>query len=269
MNQELVSIIVPCFNQAEYLNTTLESVINQIFPNWECIIVSDGSHDNTEEVANQWCKKDQRFQYISQENGGLSSARNKGISVAKGTFILPLDADDKISANYIDLAIQEFSKNDMLKVVYCNAEFFGEKSGKWHLKPYSFEALLRYNMIFCSAIFRKEDWQKTGGYDQNMKYGLEDWEFWIHVLKSGGEVKKLDILGFFYRVKTKSMIKSMTDEQVSYSENYVLNKHKDAYDKAYDSLLNENKQMKSQLRSRKFSINLLAKRFFGFKIFKN
>ena len=90
----LVSIIVPCYNQAHFLNESLDSVINQSYPNWECIIVNDGSPDNTEEIAKKWCKNDKRFQYLEKENGGLSSARNAGIKISKGEFILPLDADD-------------------------------------------------------------------------------------------------------------------------------------------------------------------------------
>lgn len=92
----LVSVIIPCYKQAQYLDEALQSVFNQTYANWECIIVNDGSPDNTAEVANWWLEKDRRFRYLIQENAGLSSARNSGIDYATGEFILPLDADDKI-----------------------------------------------------------------------------------------------------------------------------------------------------------------------------
>jgi glycosyltransferase involved in cell wall biosynthesis len=80
----MVSVIVPCYNQARYLSEALQSVILQSYSNWECIIVNDGSTDNTENVALKFQEDDERFRYIKKENGGLSSARNHGLSVING-----------------------------------------------------------------------------------------------------------------------------------------------------------------------------------------
>ena len=76
------------------MDEALESVLEQSYLNWECIIVNDGSTDNTDIVASNWLQKDQRFRYIYQKNAGLSCARNTGIKNANGEFILPLDADE-------------------------------------------------------------------------------------------------------------------------------------------------------------------------------
>jgi glycosyltransferase involved in cell wall biosynthesis len=86
----LVSVIVPCFNQAQYLGEALQSVLAQTYTNWECIIVDDGSPDNTERVASKFVKLDNRIKYHKKQNGGLADARNYGINKAKGEFILPL-----------------------------------------------------------------------------------------------------------------------------------------------------------------------------------
>lgn len=110
MTPPLISIIVPCYNQAEYLDECLQSVLDQTYYNWECIIVNDGSSDNTEIVAQQWLNKDGRFKYSAKENAGLSLARNTGIANTNGEFILPLDADDKIGKDYCTKAIEVFSK---------------------------------------------------------------------------------------------------------------------------------------------------------------
>ena len=88
-----VSIIVPCFKQAMYLPETLDSVLLQTYSNWECIIVNDGSPDNTDEVVERYVNQDTRFKYVKQQNRGLSTARNIGIERSRGEYILPLDAD--------------------------------------------------------------------------------------------------------------------------------------------------------------------------------
>jgi glycosyltransferase involved in cell wall biosynthesis len=263
-----VSIIVPCYNQAQYLDEALQSVLDQTYIHWECIIVNDGSPDSTEEVAKQWAGKDSRFVYLKKENGGLSSARNFGIAYAKGEFILPLDADDKISNDYVALALNAFQQDTSLKVVYCKAERFGDEDGLWQLQPFSLIDLARYNMIFCSAIYRKRDWQLVNGYDINMIYGLEDWEFWIAILKKGGAVKCLDIVGFYYRIRSGSMTRIINLEERNFLENYVAKKHIEFFMYNYDVLNKNKKDIDCQLKSEKFVINLFTKMFLGFKFLK-
>lgn len=102
----LVSIVVPCYNQARFLDEALNSVLCQSYAHWECIIVNDGSPDNTREVVEEWLKRDSRFIYIEKENGGLSSARNRGLEIAKGNYIQFLDADDLLCCNKLQKQIQ-------------------------------------------------------------------------------------------------------------------------------------------------------------------
>jgi len=226
---QLVSIIVPCFNQAHYLDECLESVINQTYTNWECIIVNDGSPDQTAEVAKQWVEKDSRFIYLKKENGGLSSARNAGISLAQGVYILPLDADDKISYDYLELGIREFNKNLSLKVVYCQAEKFGTDNIQFSLKEFSLKKLAFNNMIFCSAFFKKKDWKEAGGYDETMIHGFEDWDFWITLLKNDGEVKRIEKTCFYYRSTPNSMSSLLNETTKISIYRYLSLKHADFY----------------------------------------
>lgn len=269
-----ISIIVPCYNQAQYLDECLQSVLDQTFPDWECIIVNDGSNDNTEQVSKNWVNKDSRFKYYHQENAGLSATRNKGIQNAIGEFILPLDADDKISKEYCKLAMIEFEKGKDLKVVYCQAEKFGEEIGEWILESFSINRLAIINLIFCSAIFRKKDWQKVGGYDIKMIYGLEDWEFWIAILKNGGEVKRLTDVGFYYRIKQVSMVTSLNDEKRKFSFEYLSVKHADFFVQQLGSFYSLNNSLKKanalsykNVKSPKVVIDLFCKTFLGFTIF--
>lgn len=207
----LVSVVVPCYNQAQYLPETLNSVLQQEYENWECLIINDGSPDNTEEVAQEWCKKDSRFKYHKKENQGLAHTRNYGINLAEGVYILPLDSDDYIGSQYLSEAIKAFKKDPETKLVYCNRTLFGTKNQKLILKPYSFEDMLTENRIPPSGIFKKSDFLKTNGYNTKMStQGLEDWDFWLSLLDSKSKVVKLEGYHFFYRVKEVSMLTEIT-----------------------------------------------------------
>lgn len=229
MQNPLISIIIPCYNQGKFLNEALDSVINQDCQNWECIVVNDGSIDNTEQVALIYCDKDSRIKYIKKKNGGLSSARNTGIKLSKGKYILPLDSDDKIDIEYCKLAVRELERNDRLKIVYCRANFFGAKSGEWVLPDFSIEKILGQNIIFCSAFFRRTDYNLTNGYNENMKYGLEDWDFWLSILELGGQVLKIDKILFYYRIRIDSMARSIDKEKSKFLRRQLWINHRSLF----------------------------------------
>ena len=208
-----VSVIVPCYNQSQYLSQALESVQTQTYPNWECVIVDDGSPDDTAVIAAGFCSKDSRFKYLKRENGGLSSARNAGIKEASGSLLLPLDADDCIHKDYLRLAAEAFTKNNTLSLVYCKADFFGERTGEWILGVYNYEKLLTHNYIFCSAVFKREDFIKAKGYNENLKNGWEDWDLWLRMLNPMSQVLQLPETLFFYRIKEQSMVQHLINGQ--------------------------------------------------------
>ncbi len=228
MNFPLVSIIMPSYNQAIFLEEAVESVLKNSYPNWELIIVNDGSTDKTSQVGMELALKyPEQITFIDQENQGPAVARNHGIEKSAGKYILPLDGDDKISPEYIKEAVKTLESNPEVKVVYCEAEKFGAESGKWKLKPFSLPALAKDNMIFVSAIYRKSDWERIGGYDEKMSLGWEDWEFWINMLKSGGKVVKLPLTGFYYRIRKNSRRKSVNNETKQKTIDLINQKHKD------------------------------------------
>lgn len=231
----LISIVVPCYNQAQYLDECLQSVLDQTYKEWECIIVNDGSSDNTEEVAKKWTQKDPRFKYIKKDNGGLSSARNAGIEKAQGEWILPLDSDDKIGSQYLELAKKEFGNG--YSIIYCEAEFFGINLQKWNLPSYNYEALLTGNQIFCSAFYQKNLWTASSGYDERLRQGREDWDFWLTILTPESKVKKLKYIGFFYRRKQASMDVFLNDnKELKHDiDAYIYCKHQAKYQQAFGS----------------------------------
>lgn len=243
----MVSVIVPCYNYAHYLGEALDSVLAQMYSDWECIIVNDGSPDNTEEVALKYCNKDRRFKYLYKENGGHSSARNFGIRNSSGQYILPLDADDIISDCYIDKAVEILEKDNNVKVVAGQIQFFGTEDEKQILPSYDFRSLLLMSFISVSCVYRREDYDRTNGYDETM-LGFEDWDFWINVLKDGGEVIELPQICLYYRKKEKSVFKDVLKDKKRIFKDLLklYNNHAESYEKYFSSpieLIQQNEKM--------------------------
>jgi len=115
-----VSVIVPCYNQGRYLSDALNSLLAQTYRNWECIIVNDGSTDNTRQVALDYVSRDPRFRYLEQRNRGLANARNRGLREMRGTHVQFLDADDAIAPEKLQLQLEATASVAGLCVVYCD-----------------------------------------------------------------------------------------------------------------------------------------------------
>lgn len=231
---DLVSIIVPCYKQAAYLSETLDSVLAQTYPYWECVIINDGSPDNTEEIAVLYTNRDHRFVYYYKNNSGLAEARNYGIKKSHGKYILPLDSDDKIDPTYLEKAVQCYRDNPLLKLVYTKVMHFGVIEGECDLPAYDYNKLLHMNHIVCTCMYKREDYDKTIGYNPNMIYGLEDWDFLISLLEPNDLVIQIDEPLFFYRQKECSMITQLKPKQ-NEMRLRIIHNHLDVYQ---DLLLN-------------------------------
>lgn len=233
MESPLVSIITPCYNQAQYLSEALDSVLRQTFANWECIIVNDGSKDNTEEVALAYCKKDSRFHYFRKENSGVCDTRNFAVERSAGKYLLPLDADDKIGERYLEEAVQTFEADEQVEVVFGEGVFFGEFQGKIELKPFNYETLLLENVFYNSVMFRRSRFENVGGYNINMRSGWEDWELMISLLNGQSKVVKLPDLCYYYRILSGSRERAITAKQRETLFLQIYENHKEVYDKYF------------------------------------
>lgn len=231
-----ISVVIPCYNQGEFLEESINSVLNQTFQDFEIIVVNDGSTEKkTIEILKKLNKPKTRI--IHTTNQKLASARNNGIKEAKGQYILPLDADDKIGPKYLELANEILDNNPSIGIVYCEAKFFGFKDEKWDLPSYEFPDILIFNCIFCSALFRKSDWEKVGGYNPNMIYGYEDWDFWLSLITLGVEVHRIDKILFYYRKhKHNSMLSEMVNHKFVLMKQQILENHKKLYAEHADFL---------------------------------
>lgn len=195
--KSLVSVIVPLYNASAYIVEALESVLASTYRPLEVVVMNDGSTDDSLSVAQAFAKEHKEVCVLSQANAGVSAARNHAIREAKGEYILPVDADDKISSTFIAHAVEAMQEG--VRVVGCRAEFFGARTGEWKLPPFSHALLARKNMIPISSLFRKADWQQAGGFCEEEIY-REDWSFWISLMELGGTYVKLDEIGLYYRV---------------------------------------------------------------------
>lgn len=234
-----VSIIVPCYKQAHFLKDSLQSVLDQTYPHWECIIVNDGSPDNTQNIAEHWCTMDNRFKYLKKENGGLSSARNAGITISEGQYILPLDADDVLHHDYLKKTLIVLETNNNLGVVSCYSRFFlNNISNIVHeLKPLgtNYNDLMFQNKLIATSLYRRKCWEEVNGYDESMKKGFEDWEFWLNVTKRGWDFQFVEEFLFYYRKAKKSMLTDTINQYSEENMEYIFRKHKELYTTHFDN----------------------------------
>ena len=199
----LVSVIVPIYNAAPYLQETLDSILASTYRPIEVVMVDDGSKDNSLSIAKSYCEQYAECKVIEQANRGVSAARNSAIRAAKGTYILPVDADDKIADTFIQKAVDIIEENNNVRVVGCRCWMFGAVDKEWELPQFSHALLARKNMIPATALYRKSDWQRCGGYCEQEIY-REDWDFWLSMMELGGTFYKIDEVLFYYRISTDS-----------------------------------------------------------------
>lgn len=223
-----VSVIIPCFNQGQFVDEAVDSVLAQTYKDFEIIIVNDGSTDDeTNHILAHYARNQTRV--ITTSNQGLSSARNNGIREAKGEYILPLDADDRIGPTYLEQAVRLLDANPELGIVYCKGQYFGDRNSEWLLPDYSLEEMLLNNVIFCTAFFRKMDWEEVGGFDPAMIYGWEDYDFWLSLIERGRQVRRVPDILFYYRIRSDSMLRSREKKQKVASLVRIFHKHNALY----------------------------------------
>ncbi len=182
IDRPLVSVIIPCYNYGHYLTEAIDSVLQQTFQNLEIIVVDDGSTDpKTKEVLDGINKA--KTKIIRQPNQGVAIARNSGIQQAKGKYICCLDADDMLKATYLEKCLIKL-ETENLDICYTWIQEFDESDQIWETAAFDLATLLQENRVEVSAVFRRDTWEKVGGYDPDM--GYEDWDLWIGMAKIGG-----------------------------------------------------------------------------------
>ena len=208
---ELISIIIPAYNQADYIGEAVQSVINQTYPAWECIIVNDGSTDHTAEEI----KKIQHPQliYVYQENRGLSAARNTGIRNTKGKYLSFLDSDDCFTPDKLSVLMHSIDNNPELALVAGTASLI-DQNGKAINRPFSkvlpqdLRDLLLGNPLHVGSVLLKRSWQeKIGFFDESLR-SYEDWDYWLRLAIAGAKMESVDTPVSYYRFHTAQMTRN-------------------------------------------------------------
>ncbi|MFT5251372.1 MAG: glycosyltransferase involved in cell wall biosynthesis [Flavobacteriales bacterium] len=212
-----VSVIVPCYNQALYLDETLQSVLEQTHTNWECIIIDDGSTDDSKAIALRWCSIDNRFSYFYQPNGGLSKARNAGLRIAKGEYIQFLDGDDLLVASKFENQLIDLQDSQVSISNYFSF-LDGDKNSEAphrYLTPFVSDTNFKTEIILdweyrisipCHAVL----FQRKLAIDHHIFFNEslpnhEDWVFWVQIFYKANTIKTIGKVLALYRIRINSM----------------------------------------------------------------
>jgi glycosyltransferase involved in cell wall biosynthesis len=189
------SIIIPCYNQAEWLKICVQSLQNQTFENWEAIIVNDGSTDKTKETADYLAKNDHRIKVIHQSNGGLSAARNSGMQLAEGEWLNFLDSDDYFDINCLQMVFKTIQLNPSFHIIQTGHHLVDEQNQIISSRipkiddGLFLDAISKGNDAPVLSVFVKRDFfEKLGNFDTTLK-SAEDWDMWIRAAKNEGKRK--------------------------------------------------------------------------------
>ena len=296
MHKPLVSIIVPVYNIEQYLQECIESILNQVYENYEVILINDGSTDNSLQICNELSKNNKNIKVLDKANSGPSSARNEGIKVAKGKYISFIDGDDMISEYMIEkmVSLAEFNQAD---VVICGYETFpnGKKSyfnyySDKPLTPYEF---IKYNKKIHSHgdlcfswryVYKKEliD-SKNIKFNEDIKIG-EDVIFNLEVIMESNRICTINDTLYYYRTNRvnslmrtpykpflEEHLKLQYNEKIRLSKKYGLDKIDDwmedlsyCYIYGFKSMLLENLYKGKYINKRKE-----IKRIMNFKMFRD
>src|SRR5688572_6719434 len=167
-----VAIIIPCFNSGEYLSEAIESARSQTYTASEIVVVNDGSTDeHTLKILTKYAAEGLTVYHT--ENRGASAARNYGIERTSSEYILWLDADDVLDANFLAETVLRLSSKPEVGVVATYVQYFGDAQGVWHTRHHEPTTLLWQNCMCNGSLFRKVCWEEAGGY-KDLK-GCQDW----------------------------------------------------------------------------------------------
>ena len=198
METATVSVIIPAFNYGRFIARTIQSLQAQTLTDWECLVVDDGSSDDTGEVVAAITASDPRIKYLRQPNAGLGAARNAGLRATSGKFVQFLDADDLIGPRKLERQAEILRTHPEVDLVYGDARYFREATPdslrvEWDRRfstvsgagePLLSALLVDNIMVVQASLTRRPLLERVGGFDPRLPR-LEDWDCWIRCALTG------------------------------------------------------------------------------------
>jgi glycosyltransferase involved in cell wall biosynthesis len=236
---DLLSVIIPFFNLGKYVDESVHSILNSTYKKVEVIIINDGSTDFASIEKLQLLSKLKNVVVIDKPNTGVADTRNYGATIAMGEFLAFLDADDKVASDYYEKAIIALKKYRNVFFAGCWVKYFENSTLIWPAfspqPPYA----LVHNPVNSSALVYKRAAFLTGGRnDAKTGYGIEDYESVVSMLAHGFNGIVLPETLFYYRVRSGSMIRNISVEQLLYANKYISEKHNQYYTKFAVPIIN-------------------------------
>jgi glycosyltransferase involved in cell wall biosynthesis len=222
-----VSIVIPCHNSAPYLRETVASAVAQTLPELEIILVDDGSQDTTRELIRALMEKfpRRRMRAVFQQRAGVAAARNAGIALALGRYVLPLDGDDLIAPTTAEAGAALLDAEAEVALVYGDIEEFGDIAEVRSPGPFELARMKYFNQLPYCAVYRKAMWQAIGGYRPHVD-GFDDWDFWIAAAGRGYAGRYLPMAFLRHRKRQDSQMASIIGD----------------YDRLYASIIRNNRE---------------------------
>jgi glycosyltransferase involved in cell wall biosynthesis len=224
----VASIIITCYNLGAYLQEALDSALAQTHPDFEVLLIDDGSTDpETIKVLDQLAAHP-RLRVFRTENQGVARARNYGVVQSSGLYFLPLDADDRILPDYLTRAISVLEETPEAGFVGCHYRIFGDRTGECRPTIYQLPDLLVENVIPIASVVRRSCWDEVGGYSPDV--GFEDWDLWLGILGRGHRGVVIPEILFEYRIRPQSR-QSLNTEPNAYQQTLemIYGRHRDLY----------------------------------------
>lgn len=206
MKTPQVSVIVPSFNYGHLIHETLQSLLDQDFQDWECIIVDNESTDDTRSIVTEYCDKDERFRYVEIAHTTTSAVRNRGLAECRSEFVLFLDSDDQVGPRKLGGAMELFAAHPECDIVFSGTDFYDHGNPGVYRKTYTntrilllqnyvghshalLADMLKKNLfVISSPITRIQAIRNIHGFREELNW-VEDWDFYIRLFISGLEIR--------------------------------------------------------------------------------
>lgn len=225
----MLSIIVTCYNNDWCVHKAIQSIKNIKYDNWECLIINDGSTDDSEKIIKESIKNDDRFKLITTENNGVAKARNLGMSLAKYDYCMFLDADDEILPDYPNNAIHYLIEHPECPLYFggfiCTGMYEFLAKPKW----VNYKHLLIEPCLFVTSMFIRKHALEVGGFNSDLD-ACEDYEFWIRYLYHNSDnIKCVDEPMVVYHTRSNSRHFSHTQDELKNILLQIRELNKDIY----------------------------------------